>query len=130
MPLEMSVRSTFLKIIRDFEKFEKLPYAKKMPKYEPTDSYFHIERQLTKFMRRYNNLNWHNHCSYIEIPDTSLNVNAMNEDESKRIIVHEGLSDNCSTDVNESKRNIVKKITEQFRGRIRVYYYQTKKQRV
>ena len=31
----------------------------------------------------------------------------MDEDESKRIIVHEGLSENCSTDVSESKRNIV-----------------------
>ena len=28
------------KIIREFEKFEKLPYEKKSPKHEPTDSYF------------------------------------------------------------------------------------------
>ena len=28
------------KIIREFEKFEKLPYEKKRPKHEPTDSYF------------------------------------------------------------------------------------------
>ena len=28
------------------------------------------------------------------------------EDESKRIILHESLSENCSTDVSESKRNI------------------------
>ena len=37
----------------------------------------------------------------------SLNVNAMDEDESKLIIVHKTFSDNCSTDVSESKRNIV-----------------------
>ena len=28
------------KIIREFENFEKLPYEKKRPKHEPTDSYF------------------------------------------------------------------------------------------
>ena len=30
------------KIIREFEKFEKLPYEKKRPKHEPTNSYFHL----------------------------------------------------------------------------------------
>ena len=30
------------KIIREFEKFEKLPYEKKRPKHEPTESYFHL----------------------------------------------------------------------------------------
>ena len=38
----------------------------------------------------------------------SLNVNAMDKEKLKRIIVHEGLSENCSTDVSESKQNIVK----------------------
>ena len=38
--------------------------------------------------------------------DTSLNVNATEEDESQRIILHEGLSDNCSTDASKSKQNI------------------------
>ena len=28
------------KIIREFDKFKKLPYEKKGPKHEPTDSYF------------------------------------------------------------------------------------------
>ena len=32
------------KIIREFEKFEKLPYERKMPKHEPTDSYFYLSR--------------------------------------------------------------------------------------
>ena len=30
------------KIIKYFEKFEKLPYDKKRPKHEPTESYFHL----------------------------------------------------------------------------------------
>ena len=34
------------KIIREFEKFEKLSYEKKRTKHEPTDSYFHIAREL------------------------------------------------------------------------------------
>ena len=32
------------KIIKKFEKFEKLPYEKKRPKHEPTDRYFYLER--------------------------------------------------------------------------------------
>ena len=40
------------KIIRDFKKFEKLHYEKKMPKHESTDSYFYISRQLAKCMMR------------------------------------------------------------------------------
>ena len=39
----------------------------------------------------------------------SLNVNAMDKEKLKRIIVHEGLSDNFCTDVSKSKRNIVNK---------------------
>ena len=36
------------KIIRKFVKFEKLPYEKKRPKHEPTDSYFYVARELEK----------------------------------------------------------------------------------
>ena len=96
-------------IIKEFEKFEKLTYEKKSPKHEPTDIYFHLARQLAKCMMRYNNLNWHDYGGYAEMTAPSLNVNAMDEDESKRIIMHEGLSENCSTDVSESKQNIVNK---------------------
>ena len=45
--------------------------------------------------------------------DPYLNVNATDEDESKRIIVHEILPENCSTNVSESKRNIVNKTLSQ-----------------
>ena len=47
------------KIIREFEKFEKLPYEKKRPKHEPINSYFYLARQLGKFMMRDEALNWH-----------------------------------------------------------------------
>ena len=89
------------KIIREFEKFDKLPYQKKRTKHEPTDIYNHLEIQLVKCMMRYNNLNWHNRGGYTEMTAPSLNANATNKDESKRIIVHEGLSENFSTDVSE-----------------------------
>ena len=52
------------KIIREFEKFEKLPYEKKRPKHEPSPSYFHLVRQLAKCMMRYDTLNRHDHGSY------------------------------------------------------------------
>ena len=70
-------------IIKEIEKIEKLPYEKKRPKHEPTDSYFHITRQLAKCMMRYDNLNWHDHGGYTERTDPSSNVNVADEDESK-----------------------------------------------
>ena len=54
----------FSKIIKEFEKIGRLPYEKKMPKHEPTPSYFHLVRQLAKCMMRYDELNWHVHGSY------------------------------------------------------------------
>ena len=97
------------RIIKDFEKIEKLSYEKKMTKHEPTDRYFCIARQLAKFMMRPDNLNWYDHGGYTEITASSSNINDKDKDESKRIIVHETLSENSSTDVSESERNIVNK---------------------
>ena len=94
-------------IVKEFDKFEKLLYEKKRPKHEPTDRYFYLARQLAKCMMISNNINWHDHGSYTKITAPSLNVNATNEDESKHIIMHGGLSENCSTDVSKSERNIV-----------------------
>ena len=76
------------------------------PKHEPTDNYFYLEIHIAKCMMRYNDLNWRDHSSYTEMTALSLKFNATDEEESKRFIVHKGLSDNCSTDVSESKRNI------------------------
>ena len=109
------------KIIKDFEKIEKLPYEKKRPKHEPTDSSFHLARHLAKCMMRSDNLNRHKHSGYTEITSPCLNVNATEEDESKRIIVHKNLSENCYTDVSESKKNCQQNfIAEKFHGRIRL----------
>ena len=96
-------------IIKDFEIFYKLPYEKKSPKHEPTESYFFLSKHLAKCLMISKNLNWHDHGGYTEMTAMSLNVNATDEDESKRIIVHEVLSENCSTNVSESKKNIVNK---------------------
>ena len=97
------------KIIKEFERFEKLTYENKRPKHEPTDRYFNLEKQLAKCMMRYNDLNWHDHRGYTEMMPPYLNINATDKDESKHIIVHETLSENCSTDVSKSKQNIVNK---------------------
>ena len=56
-----------MKIIKEFEKIDKLPYEKNRTKYEPTDRYFHLARQLSKFMMRSDNLNWYDHGSYTEM---------------------------------------------------------------
>ena len=60
-------------------------------------------------MIRSNNLNWHDHSGYTEMNAPSLNINATDKDKSNRIIVHETLSENCSTDISKSKQNIVNK---------------------
>ena len=69
------------KIIKEFEKIGKLPYEKKRPKHEPTDSYFYLARQLAKFMVRYDKLNRHNHGGFTKMTAPSLNVNVTYKDE-------------------------------------------------
>ena len=56
---------------------------KRIPKHEPTSSYYHIVRKLAKCMMRSDEHNWHVHGSYVEETDPSLNVNVTDEDESK-----------------------------------------------
>ena len=80
------------KIIKKFDKVEKLTYEKKRPKHEPTHSYFHLVRQLAKCMMRSDELNWHVHGSYTENTAPSSNITVTDEDESKEIIMHETLS--------------------------------------
>ena len=69
------------KIIREFEKFQKLPYKQKRLKHDPTDSYFYPTKQYVKCMMRSDTLNWHDYGSYTEITDLSLNVYSMDKDE-------------------------------------------------
>ena len=86
------------KIIKEFEKIEKLNYEKKRPKHEPTDRYFYLARQLEKCKMRADTLNWHNYRDYKEMTALSLNVNSTDEDKSKGIMVHKTLSQSFSTD--------------------------------
>ena len=67
------------KIIREFEKFEKLLYENKRPKFEPTESYFQLSRQLAKCMMRSDTLNWYNHGGYTKMTDPYSNVNVTNK---------------------------------------------------
>ena len=53
------------------------------------------------------NINWYDHGGYTEMTASSLNVNATDEDKSKRIITHEGLSESCSTNKSKWNRSIV-----------------------
>ena len=46
------------KIIREFERFEKLPYEKKRLKHEPTENYFNLAIQIVKCMVISDTLNW------------------------------------------------------------------------
>ena len=103
------------KIIREFEKFEKLSYEKKRPKHEPTESYFHLARQLAKCMMIYDNLNWYDHGGYTEKTASSSNVYVTNEGESKHSIVHEKLSQSYFT--NKKNQNAVSS-TKLYRGTV------------
>ena len=67
MPIGNVSEKDISKIIKEFEKIEKLPYEKKRPKHEPTDSYFHLARELEKFMMISDNLNWYDHGGYKEM---------------------------------------------------------------
>ena len=55
-----------LNIIKEFEKIGRVPYEKKIPKHEPTTSYFHLVRQLAKCMMISDQLNRYDHGSYEE----------------------------------------------------------------
>ena len=58
------------KIIKEFEEIGKVPYVKRIPKHDPTSSYFHLVRCIAKCMMRSDEQNRHVHGSYAE--DTSL----------------------------------------------------------
>ena len=74
------IKKDLSKIIREFEKFEKLPSEKKRPKHEPTDSYFYLKRQLAKCMMISGTLNWHDHGGYTEMTAPSSNFYSKDED--------------------------------------------------
>ena len=88
-------------ITKEFEKIEKLPYEKKKPKHEPTESYFHLAREIAKCMMRSDKLDWYDHGGCKEMTAPYSNVIVTNKSESKRSIVNEKLSQNCSAKENE-----------------------------
>ena len=72
---------------------------KRIPKHEPTSSYYHLVGCIAESMIISDEQNRHLHGSYAEETAPSSNVNDANEDESKEIIVHKTLSQNNSSDV-------------------------------
>ena len=94
-------------ITKEYEKIVKVPYMKRIPKHEPTSSYYHLVGCIAECMMRSDEHSRHVHRSYTEKTDPSSNGNVTDEDESKEIIVQETLSNNLSMDVSESKCNIV-----------------------
>ena len=94
-------------MIREFEKFEKLYYEQKRPKHKPTEFYFYLARHIAQCIMRSDTLNWHNYGGYMKMTALSLNVNFTDKYKSKRTIVHNSLSQNCSTDESKWKRSIV-----------------------
>ena len=89
------------KIIKEFEKIEKLPYEKKRPKHEPTESYFHPAREIKKCMMTSDKINWYNHRGYTKITALYSNDIVTNESESKRSILNEKLLQKCFAKENE-----------------------------
>ena len=95
------------KIIKEFEKIVKVPYVKRIPKHEPTSSYYYLFGCIADCMLRSDEDNQHVQGGYTKETDLSSNVKDTDEDESKEIIVHKTLSENLSMDVSESECNIV-----------------------
>ena len=95
------------KIIKEFDKLPHQSYEKKRPKYEPTDRYFYLARQIAKCMMRADAINSHVYPVRTEMTAPSLHVCSTDKDESKGIIMHKNLSQNVSTDEDKSKHSIV-----------------------
>ena len=80
---------------------------KRIPKHEPTSSYYYLVGYIAECMLRSDGDNQHVHGGYAEETSPSLNVKDTYEDESKEIIMHKNLSENLSMEVSESECNIV-----------------------
>ena len=95
------------KKIKEFEKIVKVPYLKRIPKYEPTSSYFRVVVCLGECMMRCGENNHHVQDGYEKEMDPSSDVNDTDEDKSNNSIVHEPFdepsSENLSKDVSESE---------------------------
>ena len=81
MPFGNVSKKDLSKIIRKFEKFEKLSNEKKRPKHEPTERYFYVVREIAKCTTRSDKLNWYNHGGYTKMTARYSNVIITNENE-------------------------------------------------
>ena len=80
---------------------------KRIPKHEPTSSYYHLVGCIAECMLRCGEDNQHVHGRYTEDTAPSSDVNDTDGDETKEFIVHEPVSENLCMDVSESECNIV-----------------------
>ena len=74
--------------IKEFEKIVKVPYVKRIPKHEPTSSYYRLVGCIAECMLRCGEDNHHVHDvhnGYEEKMAPSSGVNDMDEDELKKI---------------------------------------------
>ena len=95
--------------IKEFEEIIKVPYVKRIPKHEPTSSYYHLVGCIAECMLRCGEDNQHVHNGYTEETAPSSNVNDTDEEKSKEFIVHEPVLENLSIDVSESECDIANK---------------------
>ena len=70
-------------IIKYFEKNVKVTYVKRIPKHEPTSSYYHLVGCIAECMLRFVEDNQHVHGGYAEETAPSSNVNVTDKEESK-----------------------------------------------
>ena len=94
-------------IIKEFEKIGKVPYVKRIPKHEPTSSYYHLVGCIAECTLRCGEDNQHVHSGYVEETAPSSKVNDTDEDEPKEFIVHKTVSENLYMNVIESECNII-----------------------
>ena len=88
-PFQIRYLDNFFKL---FDNVGKVPYLKRIPKHEPTSSYFHLVECLEECMMRCgeDNHSVHDvHDGYEEEMAQSSDVNDTDKDESKNSIVHE-----------------------------------------
>ena len=64
------------RIIKEFEKIVKVPYVKRIPKHEPTSSYYHLVGCITECMLISDEYNQHVHDGYAEetAPSSSVSL--------------------------------------------------------
>ena len=65
---------------------------KRIPKHEPTSSYYHLVGCIAECMLRSDEYNQYMYGGYAEETDPSSNVNDTDEDESKEFIVNKPVS--------------------------------------